>query len=299
MHLIQTGGSSVSHIFSEKCLRLCSNDWRSAEWDLATAILDRPNCQCEAVKEGKWGVQIRVFMCRSVSVCVLFLWCEESSCYFGHICHVYSTSLLTPWLFCLQRRCVLTARAVRMAALWYNLPNYLSSILPHIIPLAAAAWDEIGFCACLTAAAASTKTDNYLCTPPQSCFFFFFVSLPLFLSHSVVGRSPWIIHQCEMKKLMDIEYPLRSGGQPCGFSSLFFFFFQLKRVKSGRSHCQDIWKVNDCFTFCTYLFSSWSVTGDECLERDGEMDRMWWKGMELKSQESYLCSCGSFAKNSS
>lgn len=184
----------------------------------------RPNCQCEAVKEGKWGVQIRVFMCRSVSVCVLFLWCEESSCYFGHICHVYSTSLLTPWLFCLQRRCVLTARAVRMAALWYNLPNYLSSILPHIIPLAAAAWDEIGFCACLTAAAASTKTDNYLCTPPQSCFFFFLSPSPSFSLTQWWAGHPELFISVKWKSSWILNIPSEVVANLVGFLPFFFFF---------------------------------------------------------------------------
>lgn len=155
-----------------------------------------------------------------------------------------------------------------MAALWYNLPNYLSSIPPYIIPLSLSlrgSWGGDWFCACRTATAASTKTDNYLGTPPQSfssSLFFVCVSLPLFLPHSVVGRSPWIIHQCEMKKLMDIEYPLWSGGQPCVcvFFFLLFLFLQLKRVKSGRSHCQGISKVNRLL-YLAHIFTFFMVCG--------------------------------------
>lgn len=192
-----------------------------------------------------------------------------------------------------------------MATLWYNLPNYLSSILPHITPLATAAWEEIGFCACLTATAASTKTDNYLCTPPQSFFFFFLVSLPLFLSHSVVGRSPWIIHQCEMKKLMDIEYPLWSGGQPFFFffsSPLSFFFVQLKRVKSGRSHCQGISKVNRLLYF-VHIFIFFMVCdrrpgfGERWMrKRRGCDEKEWDKKIEQLSTFLWIVFCW---KNSS
>lgn len=169
-----------------------------------------------------------------------------------------------------------------MAALWYNLPNYLSSIPLYIIPLSTAAGEETGFVLVTEEQLhplKQTTTSAYL--PSYSLlfsFFLFFLSLPLFLSHSVVGRSPWIIHQCEMKKLMDIEYPLWSGGQHCVFFSpllRFFFFLQLKRVKRGRSHCQGISKVNRLL-YLVHIFTSFMVCGQGGgRRRDTEKYRGW------------------------
>lgn len=157
-----------------------------------------------------------------------------------------------------------------MAALWYNLPNICHQFC-RIIPLSTAAGEEIGFVHVERQQLhplKKTTTSAHLPTPP------FLVSHPLFLSHSVVGRSPWIIHQCEMKKLMDIEYPLWSGGQPCVFFSFFFFFFflQLKRVKSGRSHCQGISKVNRLL-YLAHIFTFFMV----CGRRGGVAEMEWMK----------------------
>lgn len=171
-------------------------------------------------------------------------------------CRVYCTCFLILWSVCLPDRKYLYLWLIPLE--WQHF-DVISSIIYH--------WYSEGcFHPCLTATAASTKTDNYFYTPPRS---FFLVSLPLFLS--VVGRSPWIIHQCEMKKLMDIEYPLWSGGQH--FFLCLLSFLQLKRVTDLIASVFQ--RLTGCFTLCTYLLSSWFVTGDEGLEAKGCNQNGW------------------------
>lgn len=59
----------------------------------------------------------------------LLFWSHSLSCLF------YKPPYPDAVLFTGWRRRVLAAHTVRMATLWYNLPNYLLSILPCIIPL--------------------------------------------------------------------------------------------------------------------------------------------------------------------
>lgn len=69
-----------------------------------------------------------------------------------------------------------------------------------------------------------------------------------------------------MKKLMDIEYLLWSGGQPCVlFFSSFSFFLQLKRAANLIARVFQ--RLTDCRTSCTYLFFSFFS-----LEKKSEKD---------------------------
>ena len=67
------------------------------------------------------------------------------------------------------------ANVVRIAALWYNLPNYLRLILPCIIPFSTAAEEEMGFMHVerqqlhplkQTATSAHLPSPPFFCLPP-------------------------------------------------------------------------------------------------------------------------------------
>lgn len=188
--------------------------------------------------------------------------------------------LFTGW-----QQCVLTACAVRMAALWYNLPNYLSSILPCIIPLSAAAGEEIGFVHVERQQLhplKQTTTSAHLPSPSL-----FFVSLPLF-SLSLSGGQVTLNYSSVWNEKAHGYWisPLKWWPTLCFFSSLLPFFLQLKRVKSGRSHCQGISKVNRllCLTHIfTFLLvcGQWGGTGErKRTEKKIEEERRRRKGMK-------------------
>lgn len=95
-----------------------------------------------------------------------------------------------------------------------------------------------------------------------------------------------------MKKLMDIEYPLWSGGQPCVCVFFSFFSVWLKRVKSGGSHCQGISKVNrllylaHIFTFFMVCSRAGGVQGDE---EEEDWGRRLMKRIEIRQSRRVTC----------
>lgn len=168
-----------------------------------------------------------------------------------------------------------------MAALWYNLPNYLSSIPLYIIPLSTAAGEETGFVLVTEEQLhplKQTTTSAYL--PSYSLLFsFFFYPSPSFsltqwwaghpeLFISVKWKSSWILNiPSEVVANIVFFFLL--------FFDFFFFFLQLKRVKRGRSHCQGISKVNRLL-YLVHIFTSFMVCGQGGgRRRDTEKYRGW------------------------
>lgn len=169
-----------------------------------------------------------------------------------------------------------------MAALWYNLPNYLSSIPLYIIPLSTAAEEETGFVLVTEEQLhplKQTTTSAYL--PSYSLlfsFFSFFIPPPLSLSLS--GGQVTLNYSSVWNEKAHGYWisPLKWWPTLCFFFLLFFdffFFLQLKRVKRGRSHCQGISKVNRLL-YLVHIFTSFMVCGQGGgRRRDTEKYRGW------------------------
>lgn len=174
-----------------------------------------------------------------------------------------------------------------MAALWYNLPNYPSSLLPHIIPLSAAAGKEIGFVHVEQQQLhplKQTTTSAHLPGP----FFFLFLSPSLSFSltqwwagHpelfiSVKWKSSWILNIPSevVANLVFFFFLSLFLSLASWFFFIVVFFSAAEKSKDGRSHCQGVSKVNRLLTLCTYLLFSWSVVSVEGVETDSETQRM-------------------------
>ena len=158
-----------------------------ADWNLAAATVAPPQACRSPPSANDEVTSVCLCFYRTPSVCAHHVTCYDCflSLYFSRS-HVYSPSLLRPVaaLSPGTRRCRHIAHVVRMAALWYNLPNYLS---PYIIPFSAAAGEEIGFMHVdrqQLHPLKQTTTSAHLPGPP---FFFFCLPPSPFVSPSLSG----------------------------------------------------------------------------------------------------------------
>lgn len=208
--------------------------------------------------------------------------------------HVYR-HVCSPAGFFLSLGCFV--HAAPTAALWYILANYPPPTQPHFPADAQCQLYFSFFIYSIRVAPAHLNPLLVIC--------FFFSSLPpcprpptpsssSSLSHSVVGRSPWIIHHCEMKKLMDIEYPLWSGGQPCGvsfFSLLSSFLLLSSALKNSyrkKRHPSDLvarlfQRLTNWLFYLLHIFGFPAALGPNWLKRLGR------KQETGENRSSYLC----------